>query len=182
MRRSRKTPRFSAGKWPAAVQTARSCESDSASMLPSSCGRDGCQPQSWQAACGLFKIFTRKAAGHLGTDAFVAHTHRLPVAVGLCRGSAMSALGQKRTFLEVCAMSALPPKADIAGRRLDVRFVPKADIERFHSSNSSARTSSANGTSIPRVLAVCRLTSSSTFVGCSTGSSAGLLPLRMRST
>jgi hypothetical protein len=26
-------------------------------------------------------------------------------------------------------MSALPPKADIAGRRLDVRFVPKADIE-----------------------------------------------------
>jgi hypothetical protein len=25
-------------------------------------------------------------------------------------------------------MSALPPKADIAGRRLDVRFVPKADI------------------------------------------------------
>jgi len=25
----------------------------------------------------------------------------------------MSALGQKRTFSEVCAMSALPPKADI---------------------------------------------------------------------
>jgi hypothetical protein len=25
-------------------------------------------------------------------------------------------------------MSALPPKADIAGRHLDVRFVPKADI------------------------------------------------------
>jgi hypothetical protein len=25
-------------------------------------------------------------------------------------------------------MSALPPKADIARRRLDVRFVPKADI------------------------------------------------------
>jgi hypothetical protein len=25
------------------------------------------------------------------------------------------------------SMSALPPKADIAGRRLDVRFVPKAD-------------------------------------------------------
>jgi hypothetical protein len=27
-------------------------------------------------------------------------------------------------------MSALPPKADIAGRQLDVRFVPKADITR----------------------------------------------------
>jgi hypothetical protein len=25
-------------------------------------------------------------------------------------------------------MSALPPRADIAGRQLDVRFVPKADI------------------------------------------------------
>jgi hypothetical protein len=27
------------------------------------------------------------------------------------------------------AMSALPPKADIAGRDRDVRFVPKADID-----------------------------------------------------
>jgi len=26
-------------------------------------------------------------------------------------------------------MSALPPKADIDGRMLDVRFVPKADIQ-----------------------------------------------------
>jgi hypothetical protein len=26
------------------------------------------------------------------------------------------------------AMSAIPPKADIAGRQLDVRFVPKADL------------------------------------------------------
>jgi hypothetical protein len=37
----------------------------------------------------------------------------------------MSALGQKQT-----PMSALPPKADIAGRDEDVRFVPKADILR----------------------------------------------------
>jgi hypothetical protein len=42
--------------------------------------------------------------------------------------SLMSALGQKRTFSEVCAMSALPPKADIAGRQLNVRFVPLTDI------------------------------------------------------
>jgi hypothetical protein len=44
----------------------------------------------------------------------------------------------------VCAISALPPKADIAGRQLDVRFVPKADIlrrgkERRYSITSSAR-------------------------------------------
>jgi hypothetical protein len=40
----------------------------------------------------------------------------------------MSALGQKQTLHPSNAMSALPPKADIAGRRLDVRFVPKTDI------------------------------------------------------
>ena len=39
----------------------------------------------------------------------------------------MSALGQKRTFWEFCAMSALPPKADIAELVLDVCFVPCVD-------------------------------------------------------
>jgi hypothetical protein len=50
-RRPRKTPRFSTGKPLAAVQTARSCESDSASMPPWSCRRDGCQPLSCPLAC-----------------------------------------------------------------------------------------------------------------------------------
>jgi hypothetical protein len=36
----------------------------------------------------------------------------------------MSALGQKQTSDWHPLMSALPPKADIAGRHLDVRFVP----------------------------------------------------------
>jgi len=40
----------------------------------------------------------------------------------------MSALGHKRTLRLASPMSALLPKADIAGRPLDVRFVPKADI------------------------------------------------------
>jgi hypothetical protein len=40
----------------------------------------------------------------------------------------MSALGQKQTFGLFIAMSALPPKADIRQRGLDVCFVPKADI------------------------------------------------------
>jgi hypothetical protein len=39
--------------------------------------------------------------------------------------SPMSALGQKRTFLEFWAMSALPPKADIRRHECDVRFVPE---------------------------------------------------------
>jgi hypothetical protein len=41
---------------------------------------------------------------------------------------AMSALGQKRTSRPAISTSASPPKADIGGRELDVRFVPKADI------------------------------------------------------
>jgi len=40
----------------------------------------------------------------------------------------MSALDHKQIFSEVCAMSALPPKADIVQHDRDVRFVPKADI------------------------------------------------------
>src|SRR6516164_7020166 len=39
-----------------------------------------------------------------------------------------SGLGQKQTFLEFCAMSALPPKADMDQLGCDVRFVSKADI------------------------------------------------------
>jgi hypothetical protein len=40
----------------------------------------------------------------------------------------MSALGQKQTSRFEIAMSALPPKADIANRDRDVRFVPKAEV------------------------------------------------------
>ena len=42
----------------------------------------------------------------------------------------MSALGQKQTFVQN-GMSALPPKADIRGALVHVRFVPKADIDPF---------------------------------------------------
>jgi hypothetical protein len=34
-------------------------------------------------------------------------------------------------------MSALPPKADIAGRQFDVRYVPKADIVKNLQSDAS---------------------------------------------
>ena len=43
----------------------------------------------------------------------------------------MFALGHKRTSEHVCAMSALPPKADIGTEPRNVRFVPKADIQRW---------------------------------------------------
>ena len=51
-----------------------------------------------------------------------------------------------------------------------------------HSITSSARASSVGGTSRPSALAVLRLITSSNLVGCMTGRSAGLAPLRMRPT
>jgi hypothetical protein len=51
-----------------------------------------------------------------------------------------------------------------------------------HSITSSARASTISGTVMPSALAVLRLTTSSYLVGCSAGRSAGLAPLRMRST
>ena len=42
----------------------------------------------------------------------------------------LSALGQKRTYAAQKGMSALPSKADMCSALGDVRFVPKADIER----------------------------------------------------
>ena len=47
-----------------------------------------------------------------------------------------------------------------------------------HSISSSARPESGSGTVMPSVLAVLRLMSSSTFVACCTGRSAGFSPLR----
>jgi hypothetical protein len=56
---------------------------------------------------------------------------------------AMCSLGQKRTFSEGCAMSALPPKADIGTQPRHVRFVPKADILRCSKECRYSITSSA---------------------------------------
>jgi hypothetical protein len=42
----------------------------------------------------------------------------------------MSALGQEQTLHRSNVMSALPPKADMTERDLDVCFVPIADIVR----------------------------------------------------
>jgi hypothetical protein len=42
----------------------------------------------------------------------------------------LSALGQKPTFAVQNGMSALHLKADMCGAMRDVRFVPKADIDR----------------------------------------------------
>ena len=65
--------------------------------------------------------------------------------------------------------------------RLDVRFVPHADIL-IYSITSSARASSVSGTVRPSALAVLRFMASSNVVGCSTGRSPGFTPFRILST
>jgi hypothetical protein len=52
----------------------------------------------------------------------------------------MSAMGQKQTSRPEISMSALPPKADIAGRQLNVRFVPEADIDLHSRSGRPGQT------------------------------------------
>ena len=51
---------------------------------------------------------------------------------GTCKSNGcvlMSALGQKQTFASQKAMSALPPKTDMCGARVNVRYGPVADIK-----------------------------------------------------
>jgi hypothetical protein len=55
-------------------------------------------------------------------------------------------MGQKQTSENVQMMSALPPKADIAERDQDVRFVPKPDIQEFGFHQNK------NPETLPRVL------------------------------
>jgi hypothetical protein len=76
--------------------------------------------------------------------------------------------------------------ADFAKRSLMTRsgaLPPSIDaLRKVYSVTSSARASSVAGTPRPSALAVLRLITSSSLVGYCTGSSAGLAPLRMRST
>ena len=97
----------------------------------------------------------------------------------------MSALGQKRTFCDAEVMSALPPIADMCSAKRDVRFVPEADscgAEVLYSITASARASSVGGTVMPSALAVFMLRLRSSLVDCSTGSSPGFSPFKIRST
>jgi hypothetical protein len=56
----------------------------------------------------------------------------------------MSALGHKQTFGSFIAMSAIPPKADIRQRDLDVRFVPIAEEVQRSKKDRYSITSSAS--------------------------------------
>src|SRR6516162_2981348 len=93
-------------------------------------------------------------------------------------------------------------KADIHSPSADVRFTPNSGhwssvvecplcaksrhyaVQQIlaYSITSSARASSEGGMDRPRALAVLRLITKLYFVGACTGRSAGISPLRMRST
>ena len=74
------------------------------------------------------------------------------------------------------------PKADMCGALGDVCFVPQADIAPFTRSPRRRARAALAELSRPSALAVLRLITSSNFVGCSTGRSAGLAPFRILST
>ena len=86
-------------------------------------------------------------------------------------------------------------KADMCSAKQHVRFTPESGHVQCnsvcplcansghrgpYSITSSARARSVGGTAMPSAFAVLRLISSSNVVGCVTGKSAGLVPLRMR--
>src|SRR5215471_9046800 len=79
----------------------------------------------------------------------------------------MSALGQKQTF---------------AVQTDHVRKGQNQPSAKLHSITSSARASSEVGICIPIVLAVLRLITNRKLVGCWTGRSPNLAPLRIRSS
>jgi hypothetical protein len=65
------------------------------------------------------------------------------------------------------------PRGDSAADERD-------ELATFHSITSSARASRLGGTARPSILALWRLMTSSNFVACMTGRSAGFAPLRTR--
>ena len=85
------------------------------------------------------------------------------------------------------AMSVSLPTPDVLLSRKKRRSGPISDqVQRskiaHYSITSSARPSNGSGTVMPSALAVLRLITSSYLVGACTGRSAGVSPLRMRST
>ena len=73
-----------------------------------------------------------------------------------------------------------PPFLDLAWRKGS--FILNLPLASRHSSTRSAIASRPGGNVIPSALAVLRLMTNSNLVGCRTGRSAGLAPLRIRPT
>ena len=94
---------------------------------------------------------------------------------------ATTAKGQKRRFERAPTTSGLPRQADTSASVGMSQSVPATEVASY-SITSSARASKEGGTVRPSALAVFMLITSSNLVGCSTGRSEGLAPLRILST
>src|SRR5262249_41887569 len=77
------------------------------------------------------------------------------------------------------AVALLPPRRE---RPRDRAAEQRDELAPPHSITSVAMASNPSGTLSPSALAVFRLIANSNLVGCSTGSSAGLAPCRIRCT
>jgi hypothetical protein len=101
---------------------------------------------------------------------FRANTERQPSAAAGSRSGAQHSGGWRQSAARRCSAR---PRAMCAG----LQCAPHT-----YWITSSARRSSDGGIVIPSALAVLRLMTSSNFVGCSTGRSAGFAPFRILST
>jgi hypothetical protein len=112
--------------------------------------------------------------------------HKAQLAQALLEGSEAKPIpGAIRIAWRQKAYSEDLPRLGLGGERRGKQNGTRASKERatvYHSITSSARPSSDGGIVRPRALAVLRLMTSSNFVGCSTGRSAGLAPFRILST
>src|SRR5258708_6072486 len=157
------------------------------------------EPEKWIPVFPRDKRGTRLRGDHAQTKRSSGMTIRREV-IALCRfrfevpvvnsrhpvqelqiGGTGACTHKSRTLTDL-AMSALPSEADIRASLQPVCFVPEADscsATRRYSITSSARASNEGGTVRPSALAVLRLITSSYLVGCSTGRSEGLVPLRI---
>jgi hypothetical protein len=100
------------------------------------------------------------------------------VATTFLAGVAMAPAFARRRY----RMSAIGGKADIGCCTAYPLMTQSGHVAPFHSITLSARRSIESGTVIPSALAVLRLITNSNLVGCSTGTLAGLAPLRILST
>src|SRR5262249_723840 len=108
----------------------------------------------------------------LGPAEFAQSLHKGGDPFASCRTRALAQEADGRQPVSLLRARSKRPRCRAAEERDERAAV--------HSITSSAGASSVAGTSMPTALAVARLMTNSNLVGCTTGRSAGLAPLRMR--
>jgi hypothetical protein len=118
---------------------------------------------------------------HWGTDLAHARQH-VAAAGGTVLPTRPAIILVRRHWRAIEAVAAaIEQRGTLTGAEIDA-LMALARCGSRHSITSSAAACSVRGTVKPSVFAVLRLITSSNFVGCKTGKSAGLAPLRMRPT